>query len=204
MEVNPINASVPNFGAKLKYNKETVNLVNSMTLPELISFRKGLNKLDKLEHNDTLEIVRQTVDDVKPKETSFFSKIVNKLFGKENKNEDIKYTLVNRDNQNTTPMDMTNVFNWEKGEPADFLSKKICDALNYAADGSAEKKGLLFVDKGVNNSKDTVPVKYPRADMDLSDYEYESNQRYPYFNNRTLQQVEEEIILKEQIIDMLK
>ena len=56
MEVKAINAITPNFGAKLKNNEETNNLLNTMDSSDLKKFKAALKKLDKHHDQDVLEI----------------------------------------------------------------------------------------------------------------------------------------------------
>ena len=122
MNISAIQGTLPTFGAKLKRNEDTAQIVRSMTLPELVSFRQSLNKLNKLENNDTLEIVRQPQEEPKDTENkekpSLFSRMMNKLFGEEDNTETIKYVLVNRDNEDAKSMDITPSFTWTKGSAA--------------------------------------------------------------------------------------
>lgn len=206
MNISAIQGTIPTFGAKLKRNEDTVQLVRSMTLPELESFRQSLYKLNKLENKDTLEIVRQPVEEQKEAEKkekpSLFSRVINKLFGEEDNTEKIKYVLVNRDNENAKSMDMTNSFSWIKGSAGTIWTKKICDALKYVADGCAQEQGLLFEDKAEDDASDHG--EYPFLKHDLRDCIYESDERLLYQNNRTVRQAVQEIEIREEILDMLK
>lgn len=205
MNISAIQGTLPTFGAKLKRNEDTAQIVRSMTLPELVSFRQSLNKLNKLENNDTLEIVRQPQEEPKDTENkekpSLFSRMMNKLFGEEDNTETIKYVLVNRDNEDAKSMDITPSFTWTKGSAATIWTKKICDAMKYVADGHAQEKGLLFEDKAEGDSENG---KYPCLKYDLRDCIYESEKRLTYQDNKTVKQAVQEIELREEILEMME
>ena len=204
MQINAIQACVPSFGANLKRNNDTAEMVRNMTLPELKEFQKGLNKLKRLDSKDTLEIVRQTQEEPQKEEPSFFKKVLNKIFGEKDNVERIKYVLVNRDDENSKPMDITPVFSWTKGSAGTIWTKKICDAINYAADGHAE--GLFSKDTESADKKEASNShsEYPFAKFSLQDQIYESDERFVYYQQRTLHDVNEEYKIKENIFDMLK
>ena len=56
MEVKAINAINPNFGAKLRNNEATTNLLNNMDSDDLKSFKSALKKLDKHHKDDVIEL----------------------------------------------------------------------------------------------------------------------------------------------------
>ena len=203
MSINAIQPSIQNFGAKLKRNDDTVQLVRSMTLPELVSFKQSLDKLKKNENKDTLEIVRQPQPEentaANKEKPSFFSRVVDKLFGSEDNTEKIKYVLVNKDNENAKSMDMTSTFVWTKGSAGTIWTKKICDGLKYVADGHAEEQGLLFKDKA---DGDVENGQYPKLKHDLSDCMYE-DERHAFQDTKTVRQAVQEIELREKILEMM-
>ena len=63
MEVKAINAINPSFGAKLKNNETTTNLVNNMDSDDLKDFKAALKRLDKHHKGDVLELRRNEEND---------------------------------------------------------------------------------------------------------------------------------------------
>ena len=59
MAIQAINSTMPSFGAKLKNNEETTEIVNSMDERQLKEFKSALKKLDKHHEHDVLEIRKE-------------------------------------------------------------------------------------------------------------------------------------------------
>ena len=176
MDVKAINASVPTFGAKLKNNGVTQELVDSMVLRELKAFKQGLEKLDKIQVGDTLEIVKQTKE-----EPSFFAKVCDKLgelkdgiFSKNEEKEE-RYLIVNTDRENTRPLDITPGEKWPKS-----LTGTVCDAIRFVGDGNAKEDGLLFIETEpeIESISDTPhkPGRYNGMEFELYDRFHDKNE----------------------------
>ena len=207
MDVKAINASVPTFGAKLKNNGVTQELVDSMVLRELKAFKQGLEKLDKIQVGDTLEIVKQTKE-----EPSFFAKVCDKLgelkdgiFSKNEEKEE-RYLIVNTDRENTRPLDITPGEKWPKS-----LTGTVCDAIRFVGDGNAKEDGLLFIETEpeIESISDTPhkPGRYNGMEFDLYDRFHAKNEaenRKEYIENRTPEQEKQEEELRKQIYEMME
>ena len=207
MEVKAINATVPNFGSKLKNNEVTRELVDSMVLRELRAFKQGLEKLDKIKVGDTLEIVKQTKE-----EPSFISKVYDKLgelkdglFGRNEESRE-RYLIVNKDRENTKPLDITPGSKWPKS-----LTGTVCDAVRFVGDGNAREDGLLFIETEPELEEITAAPhkseKYNGMEFDIYDRFHAKNEgenRRAYLESRTPEQEEQEKELRKQIYEMMK
>ena len=56
MTIQALQMTTPSFGAKLKKNAETENLLNTMDARELKQFKSALKKLDRHHKDDVLEL----------------------------------------------------------------------------------------------------------------------------------------------------
>lgn len=80
MQVQAIQTATPSFGAKLKKNEETNNLLNNMNNLELGMFKSALKNLNKHHENDVLEIRKDT-------DSNFFGKPSYSIVNTSNNNE---------------------------------------------------------------------------------------------------------------------
>lgn len=104
MAIQAINSTMPSFGAKLRNNEETTNIVNSMDTEQLKEFKSALKKLDKHHENDVLEIRKE-----------FSSKDTYKHYLVNTSNNDAKVPL------NTNPFF---TFEWNIIKDIKFAAKK--------------------------------------------------------------------------------
>jgi len=61
MQIQAVQTTIPNFGAKLKVNEHSENFVNTMNPKELKEFKSALKSLDKHNKEDVLEIKKATI-----------------------------------------------------------------------------------------------------------------------------------------------
>jgi len=59
MAIQAINSTMPSFGAKLRNNEESTNLLNNMNKLELHLYDQALKKLENHNENDVLEIRKE-------------------------------------------------------------------------------------------------------------------------------------------------
>lgn len=132
MDIKAIQATIPSFGAKLKKNEHSEELVSTMNNKELKEFKSVLKTLDKRNENDVLEIKKATVC-----ENEFES-------------PSTRYFLVNKSNN-----DAEAKVNQEFSEEEGFFvttAKTLISTLAEAASKGSEIYNLLF-SKQDENSK---------------------------------------------------